>query len=116
VSYGLWVFKGPIPVSEEDFTARLARFNEGDETAFDASPDVAAFYEALMRKHPPLEDLPEDKVDRSVWSMTPDPSDRLVSIDCAWPAAERMAKDVGQLARKHGLALMDPQSGQIVRP
>ena len=116
MSYSLWAFKGPIPASEGDFVERLARFNDGDETAFEASPDVAAFYEALMKKHPPLEDLPEDKVERSVWSMTPDASDRLVSIDCVWPEAERMAKDVGQLARKYGLALMDPQSGQIVRP
>lgn len=116
MSYSLWVFKGPIPASEDDFTARLGRFNDGDETAFEASPDVAGFYQALMRKHPPLEDLPDDRVDRSVWSMTPEASDRLVTIDCVWPAAERMAKDVGELARKYRLAVMDPQSGQIVRP
>jgi hypothetical protein len=48
--------------------------------------------------------------------MTPDASDRLVSLDCVWPQAERMAKEVHDLARKHGLAIMDPQSGAIVRP
>jgi hypothetical protein len=116
VSYSLWVFKGPIPPSEHEFVELLARFNEGEETVFDASPDVAAFHEALLRRHPPLEDLPDDKVDRSVWSMTPDASDRLVSLDCVWPQAERMAKEVHDLARKHGLAIMDPQSGAIVRP
>jgi hypothetical protein len=34
----------------------------------------------------------------------------------AWPEAERVAKEVPKLAQKHGLTLMDPQSGLIVRP
>jgi hypothetical protein len=116
VSYGLWVFKAPIPASEEQFLTLLERFDDGDETAFDASPDVTAFLVELLARYPPLEDLPDDEVDRSVWSMTPDASDRLLTLDCVWPQAERMAKDVPELAHKYGLTLMDPQSGQIVRP
>lgn len=116
MSYDLFVFKGPIPRSEAEFTERLGRFGDGDETAFEPSPQVAAFYEELLRKYPALEDLPEDKVDGSVWAVTPDESDRLIALNFGWPDAERVAKEVPKLVRKHGLTLMDPQSGVIFRP
>jgi len=116
VSYDLFVFKGPIPRTEAEFTGLLERFQAGDDAAFEASPRLAAFYEELLRKYPSPEDLPEDKVDDSVWAMTPDESERLIALNFAWPEAERIAKEVPKLARKHGLALMDPQSGLIVRP
>jgi hypothetical protein len=112
----VWAFKAPIPASEEAFLALLERFDAGDETVFEASPAVSAFLDELLTRHPPLEQLPEDKIDESVWSMTPARSDRLLTLDCVWPEAERMAEEILQLARKHGLALMDPQSGQVVRP
>ena len=116
MSYDLFVFKGPVPGSEAEFGERLGRFGEGDETAVGASPQLMAFYDELLRKYPRLEDLPDDKVDGSVWAMTPDESERLIALNFAWPEAERAAKEVPKLARKHGLALMDPQSGLIVRP
>jgi hypothetical protein len=116
VSYDLFVFKGPIPRSHVEFTELLERFGAGDEAAFEASPQVAAFYADLLRRYPGLEDLPDDKVDDSVWAMTPDESERLIALNFAWPEAERVAKEVPKLARKHGLVLMDPQSGVIVRP
>jgi hypothetical protein len=116
VSYDLFVFKGPIPRSEVEFTGLLERFEAGDEAAFEASPQVVAFYEDLLRKFPALEDLPDDKVDDSVWAMTPDESERLIALNFSWPDAEKVAKEVPKLARRHGLAVMDPQSGVIVRP
>ena len=48
--------------------------------------------------------------------MTPDDSERLIVLNFAWPQAERVSKEVPELARKHRLTLMDPQSGVIVRP
>ena len=65
----LFVFKGPVP----------------HEAAFEASPQVAAFYADLLRRYPGLEDLPDDKVDDSVWAMTPDESERLIALNFAWP-------------------------------
>jgi hypothetical protein len=38
VSHDLFVFKGPIPASEEEFVERFERFYEGDESVFEASP------------------------------------------------------------------------------
>ena len=116
MSYSVWVFKAPIPASEESFLEMLDRFDAGDVGVFDASPDVVAFLAELLKRHPPLEDLPEDQIDESVWSMTPEGSDRLLTLSCVWSEAERMAEEIVELARKHGLALMDPQSGLIVRP
>jgi hypothetical protein len=88
VSYTLWVFKGPIPSSEQDFVDRLGRFDSGDEAIFDAGPELAAFYDELLRRHPALEGLPDNKIDDSVWSMTPKRSERLLTLDCVWPEAE----------------------------
>jgi len=85
VSYDLFVFKGPIPRSEVECTERLARFQSGDEAAFEANPKVAAFYDELLRKYPGPEDLADDKVDDSVWAMTPDASERLIVLNFAWP-------------------------------
>jgi hypothetical protein len=97
-------------------TTSWGRFQAGDEAAFESSPKLKAFYEDLLRKYPALDDLPDDKVDDSAWAMTPDDSERLIALNFAWPEAERAAKEVPNLARKHGLVLMDPQSGLIVRP
>ena len=116
MSYDLFVFKGPIPRTGAEFTALLERFEAGDEAAFEASPRLAAFYQELLRKYPGPPDLPDDKVDDSAWAMTPDESERLIALNFAWPEAERAAKEVPKLTRKHGLVLMDPQSGLIVRP
>src|SRR3990170_4947240 len=86
-------------VSLVEFSGLLDRFEAGDEAAFEA-----------------LEGLPDDKVDDSVWAMNPDESERLIALNLSWPDAEQVANEVPKLARKHGLALMDPQSGLIVRP
>ncbi len=85
MSYDLFVFKGPIPRSEVELTGLRERFEAGDEAAFEANPQVAAFYADLLRKYPGLEDLPDDKVDHSVWAMTPDESERLITLNFAWP-------------------------------
>ena len=116
MSYDLFVFSGPRPADEGDFGLRLVRFNDGDEAAFDASTRLLAFHDDLLRRFPALEDLPEDKVDDGVWAMTPERSDRLIQVSASWPEAERMAKEVPKLAKRHGLFIFDPQSGHIVRP
>ena len=116
MSYDLFVFKGPIPPSEAAFMERVGGFEDGDEAVFEASAQLKAFYDDLLGKYPALETLPDDKVDDSVWAVTPDQSERLIALNFSWPEAERVAREVPKLARKHGLAVMDPQSGQIVRP
>lgn len=60
MSYDLFLFKGPIPRSAEEFSERLGRFEAGDEVSSEVSPQLAAFYEDLLRKYPGLEDLPDE--------------------------------------------------------
>lgn len=103
----LMVWKAPHPASEADAARLLADYEEtGDETAFEPSPDVTAFYVELLALWPPLADA---EGSAPTWSSTPLESDRIVSLDYSWSAPDELLGDIDQLARRHELVLYDPQ-------
>lgn len=114
----LLVWKRP-KVADEDAAARLLGhyYETGDESAFEASDDVSAFYDDVIALWPPLETIDHD--DESIpasWSSTPERSDRIVCMDYVWSASGALLDDIGRLAREHGLVLYDPQGPVVVDP
>ena len=116
MSYDLYVWKAPIPPDEGAFLVLRERFQAGDASAFEPSQDLVKFRADLLKRYPALEDLDDDKVDDSPWSMTPEESDRLIELTISWDDAEKMVKEVAKLAKSHRLAMTDSASGVIVRP
>lgn len=119
MSYDLIVWKSPAITDLNEFHDRLVRFDEAhDTTTFDASDDVLRFYDDLLSEFPPLESYPENEIDSvdPSWSMTPERSDRLVSMHMAWSGSEPMALAIVRLSAKHRLMLYGPQGPDIFPP
>jgi hypothetical protein len=84
-----------------------------------AHPAVDAFYQELTAKHPEIDTIPEDRIDDHdycPWSCALDRSPGHVIMPCVWSKAEYVDGFVRELARKHGLAVYDPQTGTITYP
>jgi hypothetical protein len=114
----LIVWKGPKVVDEDDAKRLLRDYYEtGDESAFEVSDDVASFYEDVMARWPPLEELDlDDESLPASWAQTPERSDRIVSMDYVWSVSGALLDDIERLAREHGLVLYDPQGPVVIDP
>ena len=99
----LIVWKAPHP-DDEDSAARLlvGYYATGDESAFNPSPDVRAFYRDVLALWPSRE--PADADDAPTWSSTPERSDRVVSLDYSWSAPDELLEDIDS-SRRHKLVL-----------
>lgn len=109
----LIVWKAPHPESDEDAARLLADYHAtGDESAFQASKDVRAFYDDVLARWPPR----GDEGSAPTWSSTPQGSDRVVSLDYSWSAPDELLDDIDRLARRHELVLYDPQGPNVHVP
>ena len=82
-------------------------------------PAVEAFYEELTTQHPELDDVPANRLgdhEYSPWSCEIDHLPGHVIMASVWPKADYVDNLVKELARKHGLAVFDPQSERITYP
>jgi hypothetical protein len=95
------------------------RLCEGEPHELLPHESIDAFYEELTAKHPEIDSIPEDRIDDHdycPWSCALDRSDAHVIMSCVWSKAEYVGMLVSQLAKKHGLAVYDPQSARITYP
>jgi hypothetical protein len=95
------------------------RLCEDDINGVQPHPAVEAFYNELTAKHPEIDTIPEDRIDDHdycPWSCALDRSGRHVIMACVWSKADYVTGFVHDLARKHGLAVYDPQSERITYP
>src|SRR5215475_7809838 len=115
--YAVWHTQSRLTNAE---AARLYHaLCNGDTSGVLPSSAIAAFYSEITSLHPEIDDVPEDRIDDqnySPWSAAFDRSAGHLIVCCVWPKAEYVAGLVRALARKHGLACFDPQSGTIVYP
>jgi hypothetical protein len=96
-----------------------AHLCEGDTSGMQSHPAVDAFYAELTARHPEIDTIPEeriDDVDYCPWSCALDHSPAYVIMPCVWSQASNVYRYVHDLARKHGLAVFDPQSSHITYP
>jgi hypothetical protein len=80
---------------------------------------VDAFYAELTARYPEIDTVPDDRIDDHdycPWSCALDRSPGHVNMPCVWSQAGNVERFVRQLARKHGLAVYDPQQGRVSYP
>ncbi|GAC1635510.1 MAG: hypothetical protein NVS9B14_12830 [Candidatus Acidiferrum sp.] len=95
------------------------RLCDGDASALAPHPSIDAFYAELTARHPEIDAVPQDKVgdyDYCPWSCKLDYSPSWVILCCVWSKADYVGQLVESLARKHGLAVYEPQSEKVVYP
>lgn len=106
-------------LSNEEAAALHAALCDGDASGVQAHPAVDAFYAELVALHPEIDGVPEDQVDDldlCPWSCAFDRSEGHIILSCVWSRAERVSDLLRSLARKHGLALYDPQEEHVHHP
>jgi hypothetical protein len=114
---GVWYPQNRIPNKEA--TELYVRLCDGDASGIVGHPAVDAFYAQLTAKYPEIDTIPEEKIDDHdycPWSCKLDHSPSYVIMSCVWPKATSVHQLVKDLARKHGLALYDPQSEEVFYP
>jgi len=119
MSYDLAVWYPSRLLSDEE---ALKQYQElCNEIIGDLEPhtSIDAFYLELSSVHPEIDDVPEDKIgdfDFSPWSVEHDRSDRHILMSCVWSRSDYVYDFVLKLAKKHGLAVFDPQLTKIHYP
>jgi hypothetical protein len=106
----LILWKAPV-IDDTDEAARLLEpyFERGDDSAFEPSDDVTAVSNELARRFP-------DAIDGPWGDPTAGKIDRVLLLSMSWSVSDTVIDAVGDLARKHGLVLYDPQGPDITLP
>lgn len=104
-------------ISNQEATELYVCLCNGDLSGVVPHPAVDAFYAELTARHPEIDTIPEEKIDDHEycpWSCRLDRSSGHVIISCVWSKATYVQQLVQGLARKHGLAMYDPQSEVVI--
>ncbi len=119
MSFDLGVWCPNKRINNKEARELYVRLCDSDASGVVPHPSVDAFYAELTAKLPEIDKVPAEKIndhDYSPWSCKLDHSPGHVIMSCVWPKATDVHKLVQDLARKHGLALYDPQSDVITYP
>jgi hypothetical protein len=110
MSMTLILWKAPLVDDPDEAENLLEPYHEtGDDSAFEASPDIARMADELRERFPAGEGSP--------WaSFPPDQTERILSLDIRWGADTDVVDQIGALARDYGLVLYDPQGPDITLP
>jgi hypothetical protein len=119
MSFDLGVWYPQKRIRNEEATELYLRLCDGDTSGVLPNPAIDAFYAELIARHPEIDMIPEEKIDDHdycPWSCKLDYSPSHVVMSCVWSKATYVHQLVRGLARKHGLALYDPQSEEVIYP
>lgn len=119
MSFDLGVWYPQNRISDEEARELYVRLCDSDTNGVVPHPAIDAFYAELTAKHPEIDTIPEEKIgdhDYCPWSCQLDHSPGHVVMSCVWPKATYVHKLAVTLARKHGLAVYDPQADEVTYP
>jgi hypothetical protein len=120
MSWDLSVWYPDRRLTDAQAGERYGRLCEGQaEGEVVSHPAVQAFYTELTSMHPEIDDVPVERVDDTEhcpWSIAMDRSSGHVIMSCVHSRADYVRELVRGLARKHGLAVYDPQQGRVSHP
>lgn len=115
--YGVWFPYRRL--SAADAGKLYSGLCEGKPGLIEPHPAVRVFYDELVERHPEIDTVPDDRIDDHdycPWSCAIDHSPAHVIMCCVWSKADYVGSLVQDLARKHGLAVYDPQSERVIYP
>jgi hypothetical protein len=119
MSFDLGVWYPQKRIGNEEARELYVRLCDSDTRGVVPHPAIDVFYAELTAMHPEIDTIPEEKIDDHdccPWSGKLDRSPGHVIMSCVWPKATYVHQLVRDLARKHGLAIYDPQSDLVTYP
>jgi hypothetical protein len=114
VSFDLYLWASPSPVTANQAERICLRLAEGDHLVTVPSPRLLEFAEELAARYPPLEDL--DSIEVSPWHMSPDVSSERAVLCMGFPQASEIRSEILELAGRHALVCYDPQARRVHHP
>ncbi len=119
MSYDMWVWKGPA-YTLRTINYGIARIEAGDEAAFDPSPALRSFRNAVLEAVPlsstPIAERPASRPAGDTWASTPNISDRLIELNLTFGVRDEQLDAVLRLVDEHDLWLYDPQRALVQEP
>ena len=119
MSFDLGVWYPQKRIDNEQARELYVRLCDSDTSGVVPHPAIDAFYAELTAEHPEIDTIPEKRIDDHdycPWSCKLDRSSGHVIMSCLWSKATPIHRLVQDLARKHGLAVYDPQSDVVTYP
>ena len=119
MSFDLGVWHTPHRLSDQEAASLYVALCDSQRDGVTPHPAVDAFYAELTVRYPEIDTVPDDLIDdldHCPWSCALDVSPGHVLMPCVWSQAETVERFVRQLARKHGLAVFNPQEGRVYYP
>ncbi|HEY4951619.1 MAG TPA: hypothetical protein VIH88_14885 [Candidatus Acidoferrales bacterium] len=119
MSFDLGVWYRDKRLANKEAGELYVRLCDGDASGVVQNPAIEEFYAELTAKHPEIDKVPNETIDDhdySPWSCKLDRSSGHLIMCCVGPKATDVYRLVEDLARKHGLALDDPQSEVVTYP
>jgi hypothetical protein len=119
MSYDLAVWYPSRVLSDKEALEQYYELCDENIAGLEPHPAIEDFYQELSSVHPEIDNVPEDKFgdfDFSPWSVAHDRSDCHILMACVWSHADYVHDLVLKLAKKHGLAVSDPQLTKIHYP
>lgn len=116
MSYDLYLWHGPKPVTAQQAKAICHQLAQGQDDAVVPHEAVSAFHQDLIARFPRLESLGDDEIEDSPWNMSPSATTGRVILMIGFSHVAQVGPTVQELARQHGLVCFDPQSGVVHHP
>ena len=117
MSFDLAVLSGKRRLTHEDAADAYERLcDEDDPDVVEPDERIDAFVEEVTGRWPEIDDLPEEEVDDSPWTVALDRSPGHVLATISWDRVDEVAPVVVEVALKHGLHVYDPQEDELHAP
>jgi hypothetical protein len=110
MSYDLYLWRSPQPVTARQAMAIMHRLADGQDDAVVPDDALLAFHQDLIARFPPLSALADDEVEDSPWNANPDATASRVILYFGHTQVPQVAPTVVELAERHRLVCFDPQS------
>ncbi|NBH12317.1 hypothetical protein [Amycolatopsis sp. SID8362] len=114
MSYDLYLWADPNPVTAEQARDIFERLAGGDDSATAPAAGPLEFAAELVKHFPRLEDLAD--ADDSPWNMSPDATERGVILCMGLSRVAEAGPRIDELADRYGLVCYDPSTRQVRHP
>ncbi len=119
MSFDLGVWNTTRRLTQEEAAGVWREGDESNPGLLASSSALDAFCAELTAMHPEIDDIPDEQIDNHElcpWTVAICRSPGQLILCITWSRAEYIRKLIHSLARKHALAVYDPQIGRLSYP
>lgn len=118
MSYDLYIVPARPGLTPAEVGEALERAElEDTDRPFGVPPEAfRACLDEILRRHPPMEGMSDEEIDRSIWSIDPGCEGGYIGLCMRWSTTPEQISGIIDIAHRHGFAVHDQQEGAIYPP